>query len=166
MTSGKPKPSRTLNGKQAARLLARVTMALVVSSSSLFAQDRIPLGAYGTILRSTLDVAPMTTQAAAASPGRWSSRHPVLLGSLIGAGGAMLWQGASCRGPSCKVGVAGLVGAGAGAYTGLVVSAIQKAKQKQPVGRKTKIGIATGAIGAAVGVFLACYGAGGCGGVS
>jgi hypothetical protein len=104
---------------------------------------------------------------AAGSPqGRWSGRHPVLLGTLIGAGGGMLWEAAACRGPSCKVGVAGLLGAGAGAYSGLVVSAIHTARLKQPVGTKTKIGIAAGAIGGAVGAFLACYGAGGCGGVS
>jgi hypothetical protein len=64
------------------------------------------------------------------------------------------------------VGVAGLVGAGSGAYGGLIVSAIQKAKRKQPVGKGMKFGIAAGAIAGVAGTFLACYGAGGCGGVS
>jgi hypothetical protein len=43
---------------------------------------------------------------------------------------------------------------------------IGKASKKEPVGRRKKAGIAAGAIGAVVGAFLACYGAGGCGGVS
>jgi hypothetical protein len=161
-----PDPNMTSNGRRSAHLLAGLTMVLVVSSRSVLAQGTVPPDTLATSIGAMLDAERLTSQATAPSQGRWSSRHPVLLGTLIGAGSGMLWQAASCRGPSCKVGVAGLVGAGAGAYTGLVVSAIHEAKQKQPVGKKTKIGIAAGAIGAAVGAFLACYGAGGCGGVS
>jgi hypothetical protein len=96
----------------------------------------------------------------------WAARHPVVLGTAIGAGTGAAWQAAACKGSSCKVGTAGLFGAGVGAYTGLAISAIQKAKRKEPVGRGTKIGLIGGAIGGTVLAFLACYGAGGCGGVS
>ena len=106
-------------------------------------------------------------RSAPSSPrGGWVVRHPVLLGALIGAGVGSVWQAGTCRGSSCNVGIAGLVGAGSGAYGGLIVSAIQKARRQQPVDRRTKIGLAAGAVGAAAGTFLACYGAGGCGGVS
>jgi len=102
----------------------------------------------------------------AAARQSWVGRHPVLTGALIGAGGGFAWQASACHGPSCKLCVATAVGAGVGAYGGLVVSAIRKARSKQPVGKGTKIVIAAGAIGAVAGAFLACYGAGGCGGVS
>jgi len=109
----------------------------------------------------------LAQRSAPSSPrGGWAARHPVLLGTLIGAGVGSVWQASACRGSSCNVGIAGLVGAGSGAYGGLVVSAIQKARRQQPVDRGTKIGLAMGAVGAAAGAFLACYGAGGCGGVS
>jgi hypothetical protein len=94
------------------------------------------------------------------------ARHPVILGTLIGAAGGAVWQASACGSISCNVGTAGLVGAGVGAYSGLVASAIQKARAKQPVSRSLKIGIAAGAIGAVGGAWLACYAAGGCGGVS
>jgi hypothetical protein len=112
------------------------------------------------------DALARATQPSTSSRGNWASRHPILLGTAIGASGALVWQAASCKGSSCKPGTAALVGAGAGAYGGLIASAIGKAAKKEPVSRGTKIGIAAGAIGAVVGVLLACYGAGGCGGVS
>jgi hypothetical protein len=59
-----------------------------------------------------------------------------------------------------------LVGAGAGAWGGLVASALHKARAGEKVGVGTKIGIAAGAVGIIVLPLLACYGAGGCGGVS
>ena len=59
-----------------------------------------------------------------------------------------------------------LVGAGAGAWGGLVAGAIHKARAQEKVGVGTKIGIAVGAVGMVVLPLLACYGAGGCGGVS
>jgi hypothetical protein len=103
---------------------------------------------------------------AASSSERWITRHPIVTGTLIGAGTGLIWQGALCSGPSCKPGTAALVGAGAGAYGGLIASAIHKARLKQPVGRKTKLGLVAGAIGAIAGSVLVCYGAGGCGGAS
>jgi hypothetical protein len=112
-------------------------------------------------------IARLTQGPLATAPGRSSvGRHPVLLGAGIGAAGAAVWQASACKGSSCNVGTAALVGAGAGAYTGLVVSAWQSARAGRPVSRRAKIGLAVGAIGAVAGGWLACYGAGGCGGVS
>lgn len=112
-------------------------------------------------------IARLTHGPLAAVPRRASvGRHPVLLGAAVGAAGAAVWQASVCKGSSCNTGTAALVGAGVGAYTGLVVSAVQSARAGRPVPRRTKIGLAVGAIGAVAGGWLACYGAGGCGGVS
>jgi hypothetical protein len=59
-----------------------------------------------------------------------------------------------------------LLGTGIGAWSGLVASAVQKAHAKEKVGIGAKIGIVAGAVGLMVLPVLACYGAGGCGGVS
>ena len=58
---------------------------------------------------------------------------------LIGGGSLAVWEAARCKGPSCKRGTAALVGAGAGAYGGLIASAIDRVRSKQPVGRGHKI---------------------------
>jgi hypothetical protein len=107
-------------------------------------------------------------QSPAASSPRQSplGRHPILLGTAIGAAGAAVWQASACGGSSCNTGTAALVGAGVGAYTGLVVSAVQSARAGRPVSRRVKVGLAVGALGAVAGGWLACYGAGGCGGSS
>ena len=107
-------------------------------------------------------------QSPAASSPRQSplGRHPILLGTAIGAAGAAVWQASACGGSSCNTGTAALVGAGVGAYTGLVVSAVKSARAGRPVSRRVKVGLAVGALGAVAGGWLACYGAGGCGGSS
>jgi len=106
------------------------------------------------------------TQAPPATPREgWAARHPVLLGTLIGAGAGLIIEHNTCGVSSCN----GLVAAtftGAGTWGGLIASAVHKKHQGQPVSRTTKIGLVLGAIGAGVGAFLYCYGAGGCGGVS
>jgi len=100
-----------------------------------------------------------------AQPG-WIVRHPVITGTMIGAGaGAVLSRTQPVGGYNHDPRVV-LVGAGAGAWGGLVAGAIQKARAKEKVGVGTKIGIAVGAVGMVVLPLLACYGAGGCGGVS
>ena len=96
----------------------------------------------------------------------WVVRHPVITGTLIGAGaGAALSRTRDVGGFNHDPRVM-LVGAGAGAWGGLVAGAIHKARAKEKVGVGTKIGIAVGAVGMVVLPWLACYGAGGCGGVS
>ena len=97
---------------------------------------------------------------------RWVVRHPVITGTMIGAGaGAVLSRTQAVGGYNHDPRVT-LVGAGAGAWGGLVAGAIHKARAKEKVGVGTKIGIAVGAVGMVVLPWLACYGAGGCGGVS
>jgi hypothetical protein len=59
-----------------------------------------------------------------------------------------------------------LAGAGVGAWGGLIADAIHKARAKEKVGIGQKIGIAAGAVAVIALPLLACYGAGGCGGVS
>ena len=96
----------------------------------------------------------------------WIVRHPVLAGTLIGtAGGAALSRVDTIGGTNHDSRVA-LIGAGAGAWAGLIASAVHKARAKERVGAGTKIGIAAGAVGLIVLPALACYGAGGCGGSS
>ncbi len=59
-----------------------------------------------------------------------------------------------------------VAGVSAGVSAGLIASAVQKAHAKEKVGIGTKIGITAGAISLIVLPLVACYGAGGCGGVS
>jgi hypothetical protein len=90
----------------------------------------------------------------------------VIVGTLIGTGvGAGLSQIEAIGGVNHDPKVA-LVGAGVGAWGGLIASAVHKARTKQRVGVGTKIGIIAGAVGLIVVPVLACYGAGGCGGSS
>ena len=96
----------------------------------------------------------------------WVVRHPVISGTLIGtSGGAVLSRTRAFGGVNHDPRVM-LIGAGAGAWGGLVASAVHKARAGEKVGLGTKIGIAAGAVGIIVLPLLACYGAGGCGGVS
>jgi hypothetical protein len=96
----------------------------------------------------------------------WIVRQPVLVGTLIGtAGGAALSRVDTIGGMNHDSRVA-IIGAGAGAWAGLIASAVHKARSKEKVGVGTKIGIAAGAVGLIVLPVLACYGAGGCGGSS
>ena len=96
----------------------------------------------------------------------WIVRHPVIVGTLIGTGaGAGLSQIEAIGGVNHDRRVA-LIGAGVGAWGGLVAAAVHKAHSKQRVGVGMKIGILAGAVGLIVVPVLACYGAGGCGGTS
>jgi hypothetical protein len=93
-------------------------------------------------------------------------RHPVILGALIGAGsGAALSRTRALGGANHDPRVM-LAGTGAGAWGGLVASAVHKARAREKVGVGAKMGIAAGAVGIFALPLLACYGAGGCGGVS
>lgn len=96
----------------------------------------------------------------------WMVRHPVIVGTLIGTGvGAALSQTDAIGGANHDPAVA-LIGAGAGAWGGLIASAVHKARTGQKVGAGTKIAIVAGVAGLVVLPVLACYGAGGCGGSS
>ena len=136
-----------------------------VSTTVALSADEGPLHAAvrnaGTRLIQSPALGPQTTQGS-----NWVVRHPVILGTSIGAGGgAVLSRTRTFGGVNHDPRVM-LIGAGAGAWGGLVASAVHKARAREKVGIGTKIGIAAGAVGIIVLPLLACYGAGGCGGVS
>ena len=96
----------------------------------------------------------------------WLVRHPVLAGTLIGAGGGLALSRVDSIGGRNHDPRVALIGAGAGAWSGLVASAVRDARAGKRVGTGTRIGIAIGAVGLVVLPVIACYGAGGCGGTS
>lgn len=105
-------------------------------------------------------------QSTARANANWFARHPVVVGTLIGAGGGAVLSRVDAIGGANHDPAVILVGAGAGAWGGLVASAIQKSRAKKPVSRGTKIGILAGAVALVIVPVVACYGAGGCGGSS
>jgi hypothetical protein len=102
----------------------------------------------------------------AQKPKSWVARHPVIVGTLIGTGAGFALSRVDAIGGANHDPRVALIGAGAGAWGGLVASAVQKVRAKEKVGLGRKIGIAAGAVGLIALPVLACYGAGGCGGVS
>ena len=103
---------------------------------------------------------------AGTASGAWIVRHPVITGTAIGAGAGLLLSQVDSVGGRRHDPRLALVGAGTGAWGGLLAGAVHSARTGKRVGPGTKIGIAAGAIAAGVLPVLACYGAGGCGGSS
>ncbi len=95
-----------------------------------------------------------TTTPGTANDESWPVRHPVLLGTLIGASAGLVIQTQNCS--DCWFLTGG--GAGAGAYGGLIASAIHKARRRQPISRTTKAGLVAGTIAS---VLVASFIAGG-----
>jgi hypothetical protein len=127
--------------------------------------DEGPLHAAVRRVDERLAKSPALIPQAKQRPG-WVVRHPVMTGTLIGAGGgAVLSRTRAFGGVNHDPRVV-FIGAGAGAWGGLVAAAVHKARAKEKIGIGAKIGIAAGAIGIVVLPLLACYGSGGCGGVS
>ena len=125
-----------------------------------------PPSLQAALLRERARLAQSPAQAQPPQGGGWIVRHPVVVGTLVGTGvGAALSRSEAIGGVNHDARVA-LAGAGAGAWGGLVASAVHKARIKEKVGAGTKIGIVAGAVAIAVLPWLACYGAGGCGGSS
>jgi hypothetical protein len=143
-----------------------VIAVLTVCSSTVFAQSGPPDGPLRASLRRE---GARLIQGSAQAPKQresWIVRHPVILGTLIGTGvGAGLSQTEAIGGRNHDPKVA-LLGAGVGAWGGLIASAVHTARTGQKVGVGRKIGIIAGAVGLVVVPALACYGAGGCGGSS
>jgi hypothetical protein len=173
MTRYTTEPFRTISGRPRVRRFRLVVLlALGVSASDAWAQDTPPPALEARPVESMStplsdSIARLTQSPSSTAPRRSTlGRHPVLLGTAIGAASAAVWQASACGGSSCNTGTAALVGAGIGAYSGLVVSAVRSARAGQPVSRRVRIGLATGAVAAVAGGWLACYGAGGCGGAS
>jgi hypothetical protein len=96
----------------------------------------------------------------------WFARHPVITGTLIGAGAGLALSRVDSIGGVNHDPRVGVLGAAIGAWSGLIASASQKVGAGQKVGVGTKIGIAAGAASLIVLPVAACYGAGGCGGSS
>jgi hypothetical protein len=94
---------------------------------------------------------------------RWIVRHPVLVGTLIGTGAGLALSRVDAIGGANHDPRVALIGAGVGAWGGLIASAVHKSRAKRKIGIGTKIGIASGAVALIVLPVLACYGAGGCG---
>lgn len=106
------------------------------------------------------------SQATGTARGNWIVRHPVVAGTVIGAGaGLALSQVDAIGGKNHDPRVA-LIGAAGGAWGGVIASAVQSARAGKRISVGTRIGIVVGAVGLAVLPALACYGAGGCGGSS
>ena len=99
----------------------------------------------------------MQSSAQSGDPENWVSRHLVLVGTLAGtAGGGVVAINVGRGEPAIILG-----GAAAGAYGGLIASAIHNARRDRPVGRRTKMGIALGAIGIGVAALVVASGLGG-----
>ena len=96
----------------------------------------------------------------------WIGRHAVVVGTLIGTGAGAALSQVDAIGGSSHDGRVALIGAGAGAWGGLIASAVHKARAGDKVGTGMKAGIIAGAVALVVLPVLACYGAGGCGGTS
>jgi hypothetical protein len=84
----------------------------------------------------------------------WPVRHPVILGTLIGVPVGLVIQGKNCSDCWFLTGAT----AGAGAYGGLIASAIHKARRRQPISASTKAGLVAGTIAS---VLVASFIAGG-----
>jgi len=96
----------------------------------------------------------------------WFVRHPVMTGTLIGAGAGLVLSRVDAIGGVSHDPRVGVIGAAIGAWVGLISSAAQTSRAGHKVGAGTKIGIAAGAVGLIVLPVVTCYGAGGCGGSS
>ena len=104
--------------------------------------------------------APVPQTAGAQDPS-WIARHPVIVGTLAGTGAGLALSQVDAIGGLDHDPRVALIGAGAGAWGGLIASAVQQVRAREKVGVGTKIGIVAGAVGLIVLPALACYGAGG-----
>jgi hypothetical protein len=108
-------------------MLILAVLVFCIGTAAAAAQDgpaRIARVTFATTTASSTGARVVfTSQPAPARPrGHWAGRHPVLLGTMIGAGSVGGWEPINCGGQSCHVGTAALVGAGAGAYGGVIAS--------------------------------------------
>jgi len=144
-------------------------MALAVAGSGIpaFAEERVASDGPLRAAVRRLEAPPQgpSSPPALQHPG-WIVRHPVVAGTLIGAGSGLLLSHVDAIGGAGHDPRVALVGAGAGAWTGLITSAVHKARTGEKVGAGVKTGIVIGAVALIALPVFACYGAGGCGGSS
>lgn len=169
---------------QAGRAIALVLAPAMVmlGAASAFAQGRIGVRPHqrgaatarnvdapslrAAARREAIRLADAVPQPATPPQSGWIGRHPVIVGALIGTGaGAALSQVDAIGGKSHDRRVA-VLGAGVGAWGGLIASAVRRVRAGDKVGAGTKVGIIAGAAALVALPVLACYGAGGCGGTS
>lgn len=116
------------------------------------------------------EAARLSAAAAVATPpagrGSWVARHPVATGALVGTAAGLALSRVDAIGGTNHDPRVAFIGTAVGAWGGLVASAVQQSRSGRRVRRGTKIGIAAGAVAMIVVPWAACYGAGGCGGVS
>jgi hypothetical protein len=166
-------------------VIGLIALSVIAHGSAAAAQQRLVEGPGGRnrIVVRTADEEPLrsavrrlgVTMAQSSAPAShapaqqnpdWLGRHPVLAGTLIGTGAGLALSRVDAIGGANHDPKVALIGAGAGAWSGVIASAVQKARAGKKVGAGTKIGIVSGAVALIVLPVLACYGAGGCGGVS
>ena len=94
-------------------------------------------------------------------PVSWIVRHPVVTGTLVGTGVGFGLSRVDSVGSVNHDPRVTLIGTGAGAWGGLIASAVHNAHSGEKVGVGTKIGIAAGAVALIVLPALALIGAGG-----
>jgi len=158
--------------------LLTVTLSILVlagSSSLAFAQqntatrvtvtapggDVATIGLSAAVAREGLRLALAAPQTA--SRASWPGRHPILLGTMIGAGTGLALSRTQMFGGYDRDPRLALAGAGVGAWAGLAVSAIQDRRAGRKVSPGRKIGILAGAAAIVVVPLITCYAAGGCG---
>ena len=150
------------------RLAACTAVALAGYGIPAFAQERVagegPLRAAVRRLEAPPQK-PSSQRPSLQNPG-WLVRHPVVAGTLIGAGSGLALSHVDAIGGAGHDPRVAVIGAGAGAWTGLIASAVHKARTGEKVGPGVKTGIVIGAAALVALPVLACYGAGGCGGSS
>lgn len=141
-----------------------VIATALLSADAAHAQGAGPLlsAAQREVARLSVDGA----LGAQAPGGHWIARHPVAAGALAGTVAGLALSRVDAIGGANHDPRVAFIGTGVGAWGGLVASAVQQSRRGRRVGRGTKIGIAAGAVALVVVPWLACYGAGGCGGVS
>ena len=158
-------------------VVTHVTMAVFLTASVVEAQERrigaplswtatsefhtVPDGSErdGLLRQALRRGAELASQNPASAPvpaehESWPVRHPVLLGALIGVPIGLTLQ-AGCGG-DCFI----LTGAtvGAGAYGGLIASAVHKARKRQPISPSMRAGLVAGTVAS---VLVASFIAGG-----
>lgn len=153
---------------------ALIALSVTLFAASAFAQSNTedglpavsvehhgPLHAAIGLASTRLGYGTFDQQTVSTSKSNWFVRHPVITGTLIGTGAGLALSQVDSIGSVNHDPRVGVLGAAIGAWSGLIASALQKARAGQKVGAGTKIGIAAGAVSLIVLPVLAIHSAGG-----
>ena len=172
MNQMRQQPNRTRCARAAKRatLAACIALSVVAHAHTAYAQDLRPDGPLRAAVRRleapTHGPSPQGHQPSIQQGPGWITRHPVIAGAAIGAGAGLALSQVDAIGGGNHDSRVALIGAGAGAWSGLIASAVHKARAGERISTGERIGLLTGAVGLIALPVLACYGAGGCGGSS